>query len=106
MREQPAAESNQGDAKAEQGPRVERSGENDTGKGDNANEGAHSRDPMGVGPAGQPARGERQAGAAAKREHRGERSRRTNREVQDFSAVGLEQNVLHAESGGPQRGSD
>src|SRR5277367_6489151 len=37
MREQSAAESDRSDAKTEQGPGVERSGENDAGKGHDAN---------------------------------------------------------------------
>ena len=61
---------------------------------------------MGVGAAGQAARGQRQARAAAKREHRSECGRRADREMQDLSAIGLQQNVLHAEAGGSERGRD
>ena len=60
----------------------------------------------GVGAAGQPARREPEPDAAARREHRGQRRRRADRQMQDLAAIGLEQNVLHAEAGGAERGRD
>ncbi len=106
MREQAAAESDQGDAKAEQRPRLKRRGQDHAGERDDADERAEARDAMGIGAVRQPPRSEHEARAAAERQHRGERRRHADRQMKDLSAIGLEQDVLHAEAGGAERGRD
>ena len=61
---------------------------------------------MGVCAEVQATRGERKAAAAAQREHRRQGRGRADREMQDLSAIGLKQNVLHAETCGAERGRD
>ena len=91
---------------AEQRARLERRGKNDAGEGDDAGERAEARDPMGIGAVREAPRGEHEARAAAERQHRGQRRGDADRKVKDLAAIGLEQDVLHAEACGAERGRD
>ena len=106
MGEEAAAEADEGDAEAEERPGFERRGENDAGEGDDAGERAEARDPMRIGAVREAPRREHEARAAADRQHGRQRGRHADRQVQDLAAVGLEQDVLHAEPGRAERGRD
>ena len=106
-REQAAAESDQQGADPEQQRGLERRREHDCGEGWKPEHGTGCGHAHRIRTSGEQAGGQREGGEGAAGEQRGQPGGGTDRQVQHFSAVGLQHDVLHverhrAQADGPQ----
>ena len=96
-REQSASEADQNHADTKQGNAIKRGSKQHRRKGCDAGNNSDCREPVMIHPLSEPSRRECKSHQGSSGQHRRQRGRLADRQTQNFTPIGLQQNILHAE---------